>query len=102
MSRQSSFSAPGCVTVGSIDEAVAAAGSAPELAVIGGAELYRQVLPRVDLIYLTRVHAEVEGDTYFPATVWDDWIELESEYHPADDRHAFAFTFLKLRRAYVL
>jgi dihydrofolate reductase len=77
-------------------------GAAPEAAVIGGAEIFRQVLPRTDVLYLTRVHADVPGDTYFPDIMMDDWIELESEYHAADDRHAFPFTFLKLRRAYVL
>ncbi len=102
VSRQCGLSIEGCVVVSSIDEAAAAAGSAQEVMVIGGAELYRQILPRVDLIYLTRVHAEVHGDTRFPPIVWDDWIELESEYHEADERHAHAFTFLKLARSYVV
>ncbi len=102
ITRQSDFRAEGCIVVSSIDAALDAAGSVPEVAAIGGADLYRQILPRTDLIYLTRVHADIEGDTYFPDIVWDDWIELESEYHPADDRHSYAFTFLKLRRPYVL
>jgi dihydrofolate reductase len=96
------FQAEGCVAATSIAEAVRAAEPAPELMVIGGAEIYRQILPQTDVIYLTRVHADIPGDTYFPEIVWDDWIEVESDYHPADDRHAYAFTFLKLARSYVV
>jgi dihydrofolate reductase len=101
VTRDTHLRLDGCLTVGSIDDALLAAGTAPELMVIGGAELYRQILPRIDLIYLTRVHAQMEGDTRFPEVVWEDWIELESEYHAADERHAHAFTFLKLARSYV-
>jgi dihydrofolate reductase len=96
------FQSEGCVTAASIEQALQAGEPAPEVMVIGGAEIYRQVLPMTDVIYLTRVHAEIPGDTYFPDIVWDDWMEVESEYHPADDRHAFAFTFLKLTRTYVV
>jgi dihydrofolate reductase len=96
------FQSDGCVAAASIEQALQAAEPAPEVMVIGGAEIYRQVLPMTDVIYLTRVHAEIPGDTYFPDIVWDDWMEVESEYHPADDRHAFAFTFLKLTRTYVV
>jgi dihydrofolate reductase len=48
------------------------------------------------------VHAEIPGDTRFPSVVWDDWIEAQSEYHPVDERHAYAFSFLKLTRSYVV
>ena len=102
ITRNTTLRIEGCLTAGSIDDALLAAGPAPEVMVIGGAELYRQVLPRTDVIYLTRVHADIAGDTRFPEVVWDDWIELESEYHPADERHAHAFTFLKLARSYVV
>lgn len=102
ISRQTQFAAEGCTAVTSLEAALAAAGDASEAMVIGGAEIFRQALPRADRLYLTRVHADVPGDTFFPSLVSDDWIEVESEYHPADDRHAFAFTFLELRRAYVV
>jgi dihydrofolate reductase len=101
ISRQPEFTADGCVTVRSVDEALSAA-AAREVMIIGGAEIYRQALPRVDQIYLTRVHAEVPGDVEFPPVVWEDWIECESEYHPADERHAHPFTFLKLARLHVV
>ncbi len=102
ISRQVGFVAEGCTTVSSLDEALAAAGDVPEVMVIGGAEIFREALPRADQLYFTRIHADVPGDTHFPDIVMEDWTELESDYHPADDRHAFAFTFLKLRKACVV
>ena len=102
ISRQVGFVAEGCTTARSLAEALAAAGDVPEVMVIGGAEIFRVALPRTDQLYFTRIHADIPGDTHFPDIVMDDWIELESDYHPADDRHAFAFTFLKLRKAYVV
>ena len=102
LSRQPGLAIPGCSVVGSLDEALQESDGASELMVIGGAELYRQVLPRTDVIYLTRVHAEISGDTRFPSIVWDDWSEEQREYHPADERHAHAFSFLKLTRSYVV
>ncbi|SRR5690606_10632652 len=102
ISRQPGLTLRDCTVVSSLDAALAAAGDAAEAMVIGGAEIFAQVLPRTDRIYLTRVHANVEGDTFFPELVSEDWIELDSEYHPADDRHAFPFTFLQLRRAHIV
>ncbi len=102
ISRQVGFVAEGCTTVSSLDAALAAAGDVPEVMVIGGAEIFREALPRADQLYFTRIHADVPGDTHFPDIVMEDWTELESDYHPADDRHAFAFTFLKLRKACVV
>lgn len=99
ISRQLGFHADGCVNVASIDEALTTV-DAPEIAIIGGAEIYRQILPRTDVIYLTRVHAEVSGDIHFPALEWGEWQECEREHHPADERHAYAFTFLKLVRSH--
>ncbi len=66
VTRDRDYEAPGCVVVHSLDEALAAAGEAAEVMVIGGAGIYRQVLPRTDTLYLTEVHAEFEGDTLFP------------------------------------
>jgi dihydrofolate reductase len=98
ITRQSGLQIPGCTVVTSLDEAIAAAGDVEEIVIVGGANIYRQVLPRVQTIHLTRVHATVPGDVYFPALVPDEWQELGSQYHPADERHAYAFTFSRLER----
>ncbi|MCB1813703.1 MAG: dihydrofolate reductase, partial [Candidatus Competibacteraceae bacterium] len=69
--------APGCILVASLEDALRtarlAAGSTGEIMLIGGAELYRQGLPLADRIYLTRVEAEIEGDTFFPELPAAQW-----------------------------
>jgi dihydrofolate reductase len=98
MTRQSGLTLPGCVVVSSLAEARSAAGEADELAVIGGAEIYAQALSSAHIVHLTRVHAQVPGDARFPPLPPDQWRERTIETHLADERHAYAFTFLELER----
>jgi dihydrofolate reductase len=99
VSRQAALEIPGCVVVRSVDEGLERCGATPEVAVIGGAEIFAQTLPRADVIYLTRVLAEIAGDAVFPALHPDEWLQSEVEAHDADDRHAHAFVFSKLTRS---
>lgn len=98
ISRQTGLLIEGCVVVDSLDAAFAAAGDAPEVAVIGGADIYRQALPRVQAVYLTEVHASFDGDVTFAPLSRDEWLETSREPHAADERHAYAFTFVTLQR----
>ena len=98
ISRQPGLRIEGCTVVDSLDSAFEAAGAAPEVAVIGGAQIYRQALPRADVIYLTEVHAAFEGDVTFPSLSPEQWLETSRMPHPADERHACAFTFVTLQR----
>ncbi len=98
ISRQPGLRIPDCRVVTSIEEALAAAEPAPEVVIVGGADIYRQILPRVDTIHLTRVHADVAGDVVFPELQPGQWREVAKEYHAADERHAHAFTFSTLER----
>ena len=98
ISRQPGLAIPGCRVVTSIDDALVAAQPAPEIVIVGGADIYRQILPRVQTIHLTRVHASVEGDVLFPELQSHEWREVAKEYHPADERHAHGFTFSTLER----
>lgn len=70
----------------------------PEAFVAGGTEVFREALPLADRIYLTRVEAEVPGDTYFPAFDVAGWKIIEEEHHAADADHLFPFTFQVLDR----
>jgi dihydrofolate reductase len=99
--------ADGVEYVGSVEEACAliapGAADSAELCVIGGAQVYALALPRARRIYLTRVHAAVDGDVYFPAALsaasgGNDWREVERVEHPADARHAHAMSFVRLER----
>jgi dihydrofolate reductase len=88
----------GAVVFGSLGAALQALGGAPEACVIGGAEVYRQALPHADFIHLTRVHARVDADTFFPPIDVTDWEEVAREEQAADERHAHACSFVTLRR----
>ncbi len=101
VSRNPAYVAPGAAVVGSLEAALEHARSLGELEVfvIGGGQLYREALDAglVDRVHLTRVHAVLEGDTHFPA-LGPGWREVWRQEHPADERHAHAFTFLLLER----
>lgn len=97
VTRDPTYRAPGAEVVHSLDEAVAAAG-ADEVLVVGGAELYAQALPFAQRLYLTLVEADVEGDALFPVLDPTQWREVGREPHPADDRHAYPFSFVTLER----
>jgi len=99
ITRRHDYPAEGCIVAHSLAEAVTAAGTAEEIIVIGGASLYAQVLPWAARIYLTLVQAEPAGDTWFPALDPQDWQEVWREDHPADARHAYPYSFLRLERA---
>ncbi|PRQ02282.1 Dihydrofolate reductase type 3 [Enhygromyxa salina] len=95
------YEAPGALVAASLDQAFALAEAAgeDEAFVIGGTRMYAEALARADRLYLTRVHAQVEGDARFPSFDAAQWRELDRVEHPADDRHAHAFTILTLARA---
>jgi dihydrofolate reductase len=97
LTRQAHTEFEGADRVGSVAEARARVGTGV-LMVIGGAELYRLVLPDVNVLHLTTVEADIEGDVAFPAWSASDWIEVASESHDADERHAYPYTFRTLHR----
>jgi dihydrofolate reductase len=87
----------GFVVVDSIAASLALAGD-DELFVIGGASVYRQTLAHVQRMYLTLVHAHVEGDTQFPEFDRSVWQELTREKHVPDANHRYGFSFVMLER----
>jgi dihydrofolate reductase len=91
----------GMVAVASIEQAIAQAQaqSADELCVIGGGQVYAQLLARADALHLTRVDTVVEGaDAFFPAFDPHDWVVSARQRHPADPGHALAFEFIDYTR----
>jgi dihydrofolate reductase len=99
MTRAAAAAVPGVEYVGSVEQARTLAAGAAELCVIGGAEVFALALPLATRIYLTRVHAQVAGDVYFPLRDFSGWRESESVSHAADARHAYAMSFVTLERA---
>jgi dihydrofolate reductase len=103
LSRSAAFSPGDCVVVKTLDEARiaagAAAGAGSALMVIGGAEIYRQCLPIASRIHLTLIHARIEdGDTVFAGWRSAEWGASSRERHEADDRNAYAYSFITLER----
>jgi len=98
VTRDPGFRADGCTVAHSIDAGIAAAALAPEVMVIGGASVYAQCLGRAGRMYLTRIDAEFEGDTFFPA--WDpaEWREVERQVFEPDERNAYPYRFEVLER----
>lgn len=98
ITRQSGFAARGCDVVGSREAALAAAGGADEVMVIGGSEVYALFLPDAGRLYLTRVHAEVRGDAHFAHVTSDEWRLVDEESHAADERNDHDYSFRTYER----
>jgi dihydrofolate reductase len=98
VTRNPDYEAPGAVIVRSLDEALAVASTAEEIIIVGGADLFRALLPLADRLYLTEVHGDAGGDVFFPEFSRHEWREIYREEHLADERHAFPFTWLILDR----
>ena len=100
VTRDREFAADGLLVGHSLEEALDIARGDDEPFIGGGAEIYRMALERglVDRIYLTRVHAEVEGDTFFPEVDLGAWCLVSEEHHEADERNQHPFSFLVYER----
>jgi dihydrofolate reductase len=98
LTRDRDWHAPGVIPVHSVEEALRQTRTCDELVAIGGAEIYRLLLPLARRIYLTHVHADIPGDTYFPAFDPAQWDDVEFRSLPADERHAYPLTFVTLER----
>jgi len=103
ITRDPSFSAVGAVVAHNVEQAltladeVAQRDGAAEIMVIGGAEIYKQVLPLAQTLYYTRVGLDAEGDAYFPAIDWAEWHCVEEEQFVADAA-APAYSLLRYTR----
>lgn len=97
LTRDAGFVAPEAAVFTDLAAALAAPAQGA-LFVIGGAELYRLCLPLATRLYVTLVHARTKGDTYFPDYRPGDYRETARVIHPADEKHAHAYSFLTLER----
>jgi len=91
------YAAPGCAVAHDLEAALREA-EGEELMVIGGAALYRAFLPRADRLYLTLIHSEFAGDTFFPEFDPAEWIEAARE-DAHDPDSGLQYSFLRLERA---
>lgn len=98
ITRDESYQAKDSIVVHSIDEALQAAGEVDEIMIIGGASFYEQMLPQADRLYLTFVHADVQGDAWFPEIDLSEWNEVERIDYDADEKNPQAHSFVILNR----
>jgi dihydrofolate reductase len=98
ITRQADYKHAGIDVVSSPDAALELAGDADEVMVIGGGNVYEQLLPMTDRIYLTRVHADFDGDTFFPEIREDEWQIVSSEPLPSNDERPFPISYQTLER----
>jgi dihydrofolate reductase len=98
ISTQKNFDGKGAIVVSSLDVALEKCKNKEEVFIIGGGEIYKYSLPFVDCIYLTKVHQNFEGDTFFPDLEPADWKVISEVHHQPDEKNEFPYSFFKLER----
>ena len=90
------YKAEGGIVVHSLKEALNVSSQDDEVFIFGGGIIFKEAFPIVDRIYMTRVHAYVEGDTYFPDFNLKDWKEISREDFKADEKNQYDYSFITL------
>lgn len=100
ITRNPDFAVDGVDVVRTIDGALdlCREDGAEKAMIIGGGQIFSETMRDADLLELTIVHADIDGDTFFPEVDLDAWEELERELHPAETLEGPAFSFLTLKR----
>lgn len=98
ISRDPAYTAEGCEVFQSIEAAIEAAQAQgeTEVFVIGGAQIYRQILPKADKMYLTKVKAEVKGDAFFEIGNLDQWTTINTQTFAAGEKDEYDFEVIEL------
>lgn len=99
ISRTPGLNVEGAIVCSSIDEALSRAGTSDRVFVVGGADLYRQMLPQADRVLITEVRVSVEGDAYFPTIDPAAFVEVSRAHHTADAHNEHDFDFVEYRRS---
>lgn len=98
ISRNSELACPGAVVSASPTQALALAGEAEDVMIIGGAQIYQHFLPQTDRLYITLIYTSVAGDSWFPRYDHLSWQQSFIEERPADDKNPFDCSFMILNR----
>ncbi len=98
VTRDCNFDAPDCEVASSIDAAITLVDDTEEVMLIGGASLYQQTIDVADIIYLTLIHHEFKGDTWFPEINPQFWKLVSQDDFEADEKNSFAYSLVKYVR----
>lgn len=99
VTRNPQYRVEGALVENSIERALAHCSVDQEVMVIGGASFYEQLMPHASRIYLTLIHQDFEGDTFFPEYEPDAWRETAREDYPVTDGNPLAYSFIDLERS---
>ncbi len=92
------FKAEGGVVVQSLKEALTVSSSDDEIFIFGGGKIFKEAMPLVKKIYMTKVHSIIDGDTFFPVLDMKDWKETSREDFKADEKNQYDYSFVTLER----
>ena len=98
ITRDTTYQAAGARVVHSFEQGLALVGDADEIMVIGGAQIYALALPLAARMYLTYVHEEFAGDTYFPPFSLADWCERSRERYAPNTENRYPYSFVTMER----
>jgi len=106
LSRNPNLTIPGCRVVQTVEQALKWLEDAPSLEkafpkkifIIGGAEIYQQLMPLTKRLHLTVVHHTFSGDTFFPKLDEKEWLETERTDHCADESNPYPYSFVTLNK----
>ena len=100
VTRDQNWNAEGIEIASSLPKAIEAAKKIDDdIYIIGGGNIYKQAMEFTDILYITEVHHEFDGDTYFPEIDSDEWEEVEQEDFKKDEKHPYAYSFVTYKRA---
>ncbi len=98
ITRDKTYQAEGCTILNSIDEIFEHCKDIEEVMITGGSEIYKHTLDQATRLYLTEVHTEIEGDTFFPEFNRAEWSEVSREAYTADEKNDFDYSFVVLEK----
>lgn len=87
-----------CTVMHTIKEILSFSKNTDESVVIGGAKLYESLLPQIQRMYITKIHAKFVGDTYFPNYQSTEWRQVETQTYSADQKNSYSYSFVILER----
>lgn len=98
VTRQTGFTAEGAEVYSNLQEAVAAVKDEPIAFIIGGAQIYAEAMPQIEVAHITVLNADFEGDAFFKPLTDDEWNLVEEATFPATDTHPYSFSIRRYER----
>lgn len=98
ISRNKNLQLDGTTVVNSLEQAIEICKNESEVFIIGGGEIYKHALAFADKLYLTKVHASFDADTFFPTINSNEWEIISEEKYQAGGKNQYPFSFIDLQR----